>query len=74
MLFCAFNSFVLQHFTEAEIRSKGMCRNIYPLFSLLSMFFFSLSLHREYALASIKNGEKDIMVATDVAGRGIDIR
>ena len=29
---------------------------------------------REYALASIKNGEKDIMVATDVAGRGIDVR
>ena len=29
---------------------------------------------REYALASIKAGSKDILVATDVAGRGIDIR
>ena len=29
---------------------------------------------REYALASLKKGEKDILVATDVAGRGIDIR
>lgn len=29
---------------------------------------------REYALASLKNGAKDILVATDVAGRGIDIR
>ncbi|XP_072029188.1 probable ATP-dependent RNA helicase DDX23 isoform X2 [Amphiura filiformis] len=29
---------------------------------------------REYALASLKNGSKDILVATDVAGRGIDIR
>ncbi len=29
---------------------------------------------REYALASLKQGAKDILVATDVAGRGIDIR
>uniref|UniRef100_A0A0V0G449 Probable ATP-dependent RNA helicase DDX23 n=3 Tax=Triatoma TaxID=30075 RepID=A0A0V0G449_TRIDM len=29
---------------------------------------------REYALASLKSGTKDILVATDVAGRGIDIK
>ncbi len=29
---------------------------------------------REFALSSLKKGEKDILVATDVAGRGIDIR
>lgn len=29
---------------------------------------------REYALASLKGGSKDILVATDVAGRGIDIQ
>lgn len=29
---------------------------------------------REYALASLKDGSKDILVATDVAGRGIDIK
>ncbi|XP_045470940.1 probable ATP-dependent RNA helicase DDX23 [Harmonia axyridis] len=29
---------------------------------------------REYALASLKSGSKDILVATDVAGRGIDIK
>ena len=29
---------------------------------------------REYALASLKGGTKDILVATDVAGRGIDIK
>lgn len=29
---------------------------------------------REFALASLKQGEKDILVATDVAGRGIDIK
>lgn len=31
-------------------------------------------LFRVYALESLKKGEKDILVATDVAGRGIDIR
>ncbi|KAH9284562.1 putative ATP-dependent RNA helicase DDX23 [Echinococcus granulosus] len=30
--------------------------------------------HREYALASLKSGQKEILVATDVAGRGIDIK
>lgn len=29
---------------------------------------------REFALASLKTGTKDILVATDVAGRGIDIK
>ncbi|XP_048005219.1 probable ATP-dependent RNA helicase DDX23 [Leguminivora glycinivorella] len=29
---------------------------------------------RDFALASLKNGTKDILVATDVAGRGIDIK
>ena len=35
---------------------------------------FCQLLCREYALASLKQGAKDILVATDVAGRGIDIR
>lgn len=29
---------------------------------------------REFALASLKGGQKDILVATDVVGRGIDIK
>ncbi|CAI4220372.1 unnamed protein product, partial [Auanema sp. JU1783] len=29
---------------------------------------------REYALQSLKENKKDILVATDVAGRGIDIK
>lgn len=29
---------------------------------------------REFALSSLKSGAKDILVATDVAGRGIDIK
>ena len=29
---------------------------------------------REFALAGLKEGSKDVLVATDVAGRGIDIK
>ncbi|KAH7639928.1 putative ATP-dependent RNA helicase DDX23 [Dermatophagoides farinae] len=49
--------------------------------SLEKMGFNACTLHggkgqeqREYALASLKSGSKDILVATDVAGRGIDIQ
>ena len=49
--------------------------------SLEKMGFNATTLHggkgqeqREFALASLKNGTKDILVATDVAGRGIDIK
>ena len=49
--------------------------------SLEKMGFSACTLHggkgqeqREYALASLKAGSKDILVATDVAGRGIDIK
>lgn len=49
--------------------------------SLEKMGYNATTLHggkgqdqREYALASLKEGSKDILVATDVAGRGIDIQ
>ena len=49
--------------------------------SLEKMGFSATTLHggkgqeqREYALASLKAGGKDILVATDVAARGIDIK
>lgn len=49
--------------------------------SLEKMGYRATTLHggrnqeqREFALASLKKGDKDILVATDVAGRGIDIR
>nr|XP_022309343.1 probable ATP-dependent RNA helicase DDX23 [Crassostrea virginica] len=49
--------------------------------SLEKMGYNACTLHggkgqeqREFALASLKGGSKDILVATDVAGRGIDIK
>ncbi|GIY06648.1 probable ATP-dependent RNA helicase DDX23 [Caerostris extrusa] len=55
----------------ADVLAKG----------LEKMGFNACTLHggkgqeqREYALASLKTGSKDILVATDVAGRGIDIQ
>lgn len=49
--------------------------------SLEKMNYNATTLHggkgqeqREFALASLKGGTKDILVATDVAGRGIDIK
>jgi ATP-dependent RNA helicase DDX23/PRP28 len=44
------------------------------------MGFSSVTLHgsktqeqREAALASVRNGQTDVLVATDLAGRGIDV-
>ena len=55
----------------ADVLAKG----------LEKMGFSATTLHggkgqeqREFALASLKGGSKDILVATDVAGRGIDIK
>lgn len=49
--------------------------------SLEKMGYNSATLHggkgqeqRDYALASLKDGQKDILVATDVAARGIDVK
>ena len=49
--------------------------------SLDRMGYSSVSLHggkgqdqRDFALSSLKQGNKEILVATDVAGRGIDIK
>jgi len=36
--------------------------------------FRGLGLSSEVALSQLKNGTKEILVATDVAGRGIDIK
>ena len=54
-------------YMEERIKNKGV-----TLFMVISRFDFCVS--RVYSLGSLKRGEKDILVATDVAGRGIDIR
>lgn len=36
--------------------------------------FFVLYYNRELALAQLKNGTAGVLVATDVAGRGIDVK
>ena len=53
---------------------------IHIMFEFISQFN-ACTLHggkgqeqREFALSNLKSGAKDILVATDVAGRGIDIK
>ena len=52
-----------------------------PLLGLEKMGYNAATLHggkgqeqRNHALTGLKEGAKDILVATDVAGRGIDIK
>ena len=72
------------HFTVVRVRSRESLRWrvwIGYIFTFLSLQYNACTLHggkgqeqREFALASLKGGTKDILVATDVAGRGIDIK
>lgn len=74
----------------ADVLAKGLEKLgvnifIFKYYSPEVIFFFlqynACTLHggkgqeqREFALASLKGGQKDILVATDVVGRGIDIK
>ena len=55
----------------AELLTKNLCKIGYPAVSLHGR---KGQEHRQFALESIKNKTKEILVATDVAGRGIDIK
>lgn len=51
-----------------------LCFFVYFQFSATTLHGGKGQEQREFALASLKGGSKDILVATDVAGRGIDIK
>lgn len=73
-----------QSFLPSDKVSRAILLIYYQIFllkGLEKLGYNTCTLHggkgqeqREYALASLKNGTKDILVATDVAGRGIDIQ
>ena len=54
---------------EGGTKSKGVLIKSFDWVYIIMCFLL-----RVYSLGSLKRGEKDILVATDVAGRGIDIR
>ena len=51
-----------------------MCACLVPQYRAATLHGGRNQEQREFALSSLKDGNKDILVATDVAGRGIDIR
>ena len=51
------------------------CRNLCKIgYSACTLHGGKGQEQREYALNSLKDGTKEILVATDIAGRGIDIK
>jgi len=55
----------------ADLLSKNLCKIGY---SATTLHGGKNQEQREYALASLKDGRREILVATDIAGRGIDIK
>ena len=62
-------------------RDKLLVNILFKLVFIFQFQYNATTLHggkgqeqREFALSSLKGGSKDILVATDVAGRGIDIK
>jgi superfamily II DNA/RNA helicase len=55
-------------------KSKGTFYFIEIIHIYSSLTFFLYPSNRELALAQLKNGSADVLVATDVAGRGIDVK
>ena len=52
----------------------GWCSCNVPVTTALFWQSLTTSYFSDFALSSLKDGSKDILVATDVAGRGIDIK
>ena len=64
-----------------QLKMTLFCSLLCCTMLLLQMGYNAATLHggkgqeqREHALSGLKEGAKDILVATDVAGRGIDIK
>ena len=55
----------------AELLSRNLCKIGY---AAVTLHGGKGQEHRQFALESIKNGSKEILIATDIAGRGIDIK
>ncbi|KAF8796276.1 putative ATP-dependent RNA helicase DDX23 like protein [Argiope bruennichi] len=59
---------------EEKLLANFNSKNKYRQYNACTLHGGKGQEQREYALASLKTGSKDILVATDVAGRGIDIQ
>jgi len=62
-------------FVETKRGAESLARNLYnDQFPVVAMHGDKSQHEREYALKEFKSGKKPILIATDVASRGIDIR
>lgn len=57
-------------YTVASLRNRG----VYIYDFLQRFIIYTNNFYREFALSQLKNGNADVLVATDVAGRGIDVK
>jgi len=55
----------------ADILARTLCKQGY---AAITLHGGKMQEQRQFALDSLKNGSKEILVATDIAGRGIDIK
>ncbi|KAF2858366.1 DEAD-domain-containing protein [Piedraia hortae CBS 480.64] len=61
-------------FVNVKRSCDGIARDIQKMgFSCVSLHGSKTQDQREAALASLRNGQTDVLVATDLAGRGIDV-
>lgn len=70
------SSWILHYITiNWRVISNPNCLNFcFPQYNACTLHGGKGQEQREFALSNLKAGAKDILVATDVAGRGIDIQ